>query len=77
MVEKSLVSRHEAKIRELEIKLEFEKTQVKRLEVRDKDSWRSACSASRGRRASGSTAGGGGQIVLPERLTREINDWIK
>ncbi|XP_047450750.1 unconventional myosin-XVIIIa isoform X9 [Mugil cephalus] len=32
MVEKSLVSRHEAKIRELETKLEFEKTQVKRLE---------------------------------------------
>lgn len=34
MVEKSLVSRQEAKIRELESKLEFEKTQVKRLEVR-------------------------------------------
>ena len=34
MVEKSLVSRQEAKIRELETKLEFEKTQVKRLEVR-------------------------------------------
>lgn len=33
MVEKSLVSRQEAKIRELESKLEFEKTQVKRLEV--------------------------------------------
>ncbi|XP_040901563.1 unconventional myosin-XVIIIa isoform X4 [Toxotes jaculatrix] len=32
MVEKSLVSRQEAKIRELETKLEFEKTQVKRLE---------------------------------------------
>ncbi|XP_061683938.1 unconventional myosin-XVIIIa isoform X2 [Syngnathoides biaculeatus] len=32
MVEKSLVSRQEAKIRELEAKLEFEKTQVKRLE---------------------------------------------
>lgn len=32
-VEKSLVSRQEAKIRELESKLEFEKTQVKRLEV--------------------------------------------
>ncbi|XP_049911309.1 unconventional myosin-XVIIIa isoform X7 [Epinephelus moara] len=32
MVEKSLVSRQEAKIRELESKLEFEKTQVKRLE---------------------------------------------
>lgn len=34
MVEKSLVGRQEAKIRELESKLEFEKTQVKRLEVR-------------------------------------------
>ncbi|XP_037631516.1 unconventional myosin-XVIIIa isoform X15 [Sebastes umbrosus] len=33
MVEKSLVSRQEAKIRELETKLEFEKTQVKRLET--------------------------------------------
>nr|XP_033952988.1 unconventional myosin-XVIIIa isoform X7 [Pseudochaenichthys georgianus] len=32
MVEKSLVSRQEAKIRELETKLDFEKTQVKRLE---------------------------------------------
>ncbi|XP_054650651.1 unconventional myosin-XVIIIa isoform X7 [Dunckerocampus dactyliophorus] len=32
MVEKSLLSRQEAKIRELETKLEFEKTQVKRLE---------------------------------------------
>ncbi|XP_055081910.1 unconventional myosin-XVIIIa isoform X4 [Periophthalmus magnuspinnatus] len=32
MVEKSLVSRQEAKIRELETKLEFERTQVKRLE---------------------------------------------
>ncbi|XP_041863467.1 unconventional myosin-XVIIIa-like isoform X2 [Melanotaenia boesemani] len=32
MVEKSLVSRQEAKIRELETKLEYEKTQVKRLE---------------------------------------------
>lgn len=45
MVEKSLVSRQEAKIRELESKLEFEKTQVKRLEVRAKDQWRSASSA--------------------------------
>lgn len=36
MVEKSLVSRQEAKTRELETKLEFEKTQVKRLEVRVK-----------------------------------------
>ncbi|XP_048468534.1 unconventional myosin-XVIIIa isoform X8 [Rhincodon typus] len=33
MVDKSLVSRQEAKIRELETKLEFEKTQVKRLET--------------------------------------------
>lgn len=33
MVEKSLVTRQEAKVRELETKLEFEKTQVKRLEV--------------------------------------------
>ncbi|XP_078278612.1 myosin-XVIIIa isoform X2 [Rhinoraja longicauda] len=32
MVDKSLVSRQEAKIRELETKLEFEKTQVKRFE---------------------------------------------
>ncbi|XP_076138238.1 unconventional myosin-XVIIIa isoform X7 [Alosa pseudoharengus] len=32
MVEKSMVSRQEAKIREIETKLEFEKTQVKRLE---------------------------------------------
>lgn len=39
MVEKSLVSRQEAKIRELESKLEFEKTQVKRLEVSVKDRW--------------------------------------
>lgn len=34
MVDKSLVSRQEAKIRELETRLEFERTQVKRLEVR-------------------------------------------
>lgn len=40
MVEKSLVSRQEAKIRELESKLEFEKTQVKRLEVSAKHRWR-------------------------------------
>lgn len=33
MVEKSLVSRQEAKTRELESRLEFERTQVKRLEV--------------------------------------------
>lgn len=39
MVEKSLVSRQEAKIRELESKLEFEKTQVKRLEVSAKHRW--------------------------------------
>lgn len=39
MVEKSLVSRQEAKIRELESKLEFEKTQVKRLEVSGKYRW--------------------------------------
>lgn len=45
MVEKSLVSRQEAKIRELESKLEFEKTQVKRLEVRVKDRWRGAATA--------------------------------
>ncbi|KAM9452981.1 unconventional myosin-XVIIIa isoform 9-T14 [Salvelinus alpinus] len=32
MVEKSLVSRQEAKIREMETRMEFEKTQVKRLE---------------------------------------------
>lgn len=47
MVEKSLVSRQEAKIRELESKLEFEKTQVKRLEVRAKDRCRSAGGAGR------------------------------
>lgn len=34
MVDKSVVSRQEAKIRELETRLEFERTQVKRLEVR-------------------------------------------
>lgn len=39
MVEKSLVGRQEAKVRELETKLEFEKTQVKRLEVRYEDRW--------------------------------------
>ena len=33
MVEKSLVSRQEAKIRELDTKLEYERTQIKRLEV--------------------------------------------
>ncbi|XP_036623173.1 unconventional myosin-XVIIIa isoform X2 [Trichosurus vulpecula] len=37
MVDKSLVSRQEAKIRELETRLEFEKTQVKRLELGAKD----------------------------------------
>lgn len=42
MVDKSLVSRQEAKIRELETKLEFEKTQVKRLEVSGQDK-RSVC----------------------------------
>ncbi len=39
MVDKSLVSRQEAKIRELETKLEFEKTQVKRLEVSWQNAW--------------------------------------
>lgn len=34
MVEKSLVCRQEAKIRELETKLDYERTQIKRLEVR-------------------------------------------
>ncbi|KAG7273518.1 hypothetical protein CRUP_029494 [Coryphaenoides rupestris] len=34
MVEKSLVSRQEAKIRELDTKLEYERTQIKRLEGR-------------------------------------------
>lgn len=33
MVEKSLVCRQEAKIREVETKLEYERTQIKRLEV--------------------------------------------
>lgn len=37
MVDKSLVSRQEAKVREIETKLEFEKTQVKRLEVSEQD----------------------------------------
>lgn len=41
MVEKSLVSRQEAKSRELESRLEFEKTQVKRLEVSVQHRWRS------------------------------------
>lgn len=55
MVDKSLVSRQEAKIRELETRLEFEKTQVKRLEVgsascaslqakQSSSSWSRACS---------------------------------
>lgn len=39
MVDKSLVSRQEAKIRELETRLEFERTQVKRLEVGARFSW--------------------------------------
>lgn len=39
MVDKSLVSRQEAKIRELETRLEFERTQVKRLEVGTHVSW--------------------------------------
>ncbi|KTF95247.1 hypothetical protein cypCar_00006530, partial [Cyprinus carpio] len=42
MVDKSLVSRQEAKIRELETKLEFEKTQVKRLEEMDIESLEAA-----------------------------------
>lgn len=62
MVDKSLVSRQEAKIRELETRLEFERTQVKRLEVgthfphlfcsREGASgpgWSHACSAGPGR----------------------------
>lgn len=61
MVDKSLVSRQEAKIRELETRLEFERTQVKRLEVGSASpglqqagqscprSWRHACSAGLGR----------------------------
>lgn len=47
MVEKSLLSRQEAKIRELESRLEFEKTQVKRLEVSVKLRWRGAGSGPR------------------------------
>lgn len=43
MVDKSLVSRQEAKIRELETRLEFEKTQVKRLEVGS--AWRASLQA--------------------------------
>lgn len=42
MVDKSLVSRQEAKIRELETRLEFERTQVKRLEVGTHLSWSAA-----------------------------------
>lgn len=42
MVDKSLVSRQEAKIRELESRLEFERTQVKRLEVGTGQSLRSS-----------------------------------
>lgn len=42
MVDKSLVSRQEAKIRELETRLEFERTQVKRLEVGAPSSWSAA-----------------------------------
>ncbi|KTF80331.1 hypothetical protein cypCar_00010632, partial [Cyprinus carpio] len=42
MVDKSLVSRQEAKIRELETKMEFEKTQVKRLEEMDIESLEAA-----------------------------------
>lgn len=63
MVDKSLVSRQEAKIRELETRLEFERTQVKRLEVGDLFSrssrpqqgrtgppgWSHACAAGLGR----------------------------
>lgn len=61
MVDKSLVSRQEAKIRELETRLEFERTQVKRLEVGSRFSraapnraelhqhWSRACSAGLGR----------------------------
>lgn len=62
MVDKSLVSRQEAKIRELETRLEFERTQVKRLEVGAHlswsvaragqscpGSWSHACSAAPGR----------------------------
>lgn len=55
MVEKSLVSRQEAKIRELESKLEFEKTQVKRLEVSVKHRWRRAPGRPGWRRAGGRT----------------------
>lgn len=64
MVEKSHVSRQEAKIRELESKLEFEKTQVKRLEVRAKDRWRSA----------------GGWLKCTEvrdQLQKQINKWSR
>lgn len=56
MVEKSLVSRQEAKIRELESKLEFEKTQVKRLEVSVRHRW-----GRTGRREEVRGQGGGGK----------------
>lgn len=61
MVEKSLVSRQEAKNRELETKLEFEKTQVKRLEVRVKDTQREA--------AQCGPAGVKGQLQKRENVT--------
>ena len=58
MVEKSLVSRQEAKIRELESKLEFEKTQVKRLEVRLEHRWRSVGGGSSACGSDGERTGG-------------------
>lgn len=79
MVDKSLVSRQEAKIRELETRLEFERTQVKRLEVgahfsrpavsraRLPPQWEHhACSASRTRQAAGSSEA---SAKLPGQLT--------
>lgn len=50
MVDRSTVSRQEAKVRELDSKLEFEKTQVKRLEVSGHRRWSGASAGSRPRR---------------------------
>lgn len=75
MVDKSTVSRQEAKVRELDSKLEFEKTQVKRLEVSGHRRWRSASTGSRPRRRrAGELAPqqgskvrlGRGKVILPD-----------
>lgn len=74
MVDRSTVSRQEAKVRELDSKLEFEKTQVKRLEVSGHLRWSSGSAGSRPRRRrAGEPAPlqgskvrlGRGKVVLP------------